>query len=617
MNLNFVLLLIILFVATFLTFGVIVAINIFLNSRTIQKWRNIKINYKTFIAKNVIIKFLQIFLIATFCIFLMVLPQINLFKDSGNLVIISLFYLPILCSIGLILSGWMSVIISVILSIAIVVDYAIISINDSDFLIWTIYQICILLFFNIGIVISRTYKKNLIFSFIAIISTIEFTLVYLLDVIFFLSQPNYMLRMFIQTTFVWVVYLIIYQCMLWIYQFTNKIKSIDNSKLYENKYFINSNNVNNYLHSYIKNNNINFGIIIIFDLINFNRLPHLWGNSVTKYIKNLVLDDLVSALNSMQPVFFMTKSNEYGCFINLQEFKGDLKAIYDGNNKQIRASNDAVRPIQNKMINLPKNISYKNKIEQIYAGGYASLYGIHSYDLDQLLDLCTVTKQKSSSIKRGIVLDVYNPGEIKLDDPIVYKPTINNEFLSKDFQISLNNKKITINDLKVYTPSICCVNKMLFNIDEIKTYALNKNIYNSTLRIIGMQTLKQFVNIRQYKKSCIIIDYPLNFVISNQFSLGDFRNKLQVLNLEPENIILKFDLSENQNLWIDNKNLINLKNLGIKTFFTNVNENNIVLITDFKPDFINFISHKSMNNSDLLSIDNILKKLNIKSLIID
>lgn len=160
MNLNFVLLLIILFVATFLTFGVTVAINIFLNSRTIQKWRNIKINYKTFIAKNVIIKFLQIFLIATFCIFLMVLPQINLFKDSGNLVIISLFYLPILCSIGLILSGWMSVIISVILSIAIVVDYAIISINDSDFLIWTIYQICILLFFNIGIVISRTYKKN-------------------------------------------------------------------------------------------------------------------------------------------------------------------------------------------------------------------------------------------------------------------------------------------------------------------------------------------------------------------------------------------------------------------------------------------------------------------------
>lgn len=158
---------------------------------------------------------------------------------------------------------------------------------------------------------------------------------------------------------------------------------------------------------------------------------------------------------------------------------------------------------------------------------------------------------------------------------------------------------------------------MLFNIDEIKTYALNKNIYNSTLRIIGMQTLKQFVNIRQYKKSCIIIDYPLNFVISNQFSLGDFRNKLQVLNLEPENIILKFDLSENQNLWIDNKNLINLKNLGIKTFFTNVNENNLVLITDFKPDFINFISHKSMNNSDLLSIDNVLKKLNIKSLIID
>jgi len=250
----------------------------------------------------------------------------------------------------------------------------------------------------------------------------------------------------------------------------------------------------------------------------------------------------------MQPVFFMTKSNEYGCFINLQEFKGDLEAIYDGNNKQIRASNDAVRPIQNKMINLPKNISYKNKIEQIYAGGYASLYGIHSYDLDQLLDLCTITKQKSSSIKRGIVLDVYNPGEIKLDDPIVYKPTINNEFLSKDFQISLNNKKITINDLKVYIPSICCVNKMLFNIDEIKTYALNKNIYNSTLRIIAMQTLKQFVNIRQYKKSCIILDYPLNFVTSNQFSLGDFRNKLQALNLEPENIILKFDLSETSNL---------------------------------------------------------------------
>lgn len=617
MNLNFVLLLIILFAATFLMFGIMVAINIFLGGRKIQKWRNIQTNHKTFVTKNVIIKFLQIFFISTFCIFLIVMPQINLFRDSSNLIIISLFYLPILCSIGLILSGWMSTIISIVLSIAIVVDYAIISTNDGNFLIWTIYQICVLLFFNIGIVISRTYKKNLIFSFIAIISTIEFTLVYLLDIIFFLSQPNYMLRMFIQTTFIWVIYLIIYQCMLWIYQFTNKIKSIDNSKLYENKYFINSNNANSYLHRYIKNNNINFGIVIIFDLINFNRLPHLWGNSVTKYIKNLVLDDLVSALNSMQPIFFMTKSNEYGCFINLQEFNGDLEAIYDGNNKQIRASNDVVRSIQNKMINLPKNISYKNKIEQIYAGGYASLYGIHSYDLDQLLNLCMVTKQKSSSIKRGIVLDVYNPSEIKLIEPIVYESTIGDEFLSQDFQISLNNKKNIINDLKVYTPCVCCINKMLFSIDEIKTYALNKNIYDSTLRIIGMQVLKQFVNIKQYKKSCIIIDYPLNFVISNQFNLGDFKNKLQTLNLEPENIILKFDLSENQNFWIDNTNLINLKNLGIKTFFTNVNENNIVLITDFKPDFINFISYKSMSNSDLLSIDNVLKKLNIKSLIID
>lgn len=612
MILNFLLISIILFFATIVAFGIFIVMNMIFDLRFVQKWRKNAKTENKLIAKNVVIKLVQIIVMSVSCIFIVLLPQIIKIETHSEL-IINIFYIPIIFSIGLIFSGWVSTIISICLTVFIVTNNAIISSNEINFFIATIFQIIVLLIFNISICIIRINKENLSSSFIALMSIPEFLSVYILEAIFFSNKLQYMVMIMLQTLIVWVLCLVIYQCLLWYYQFTNKVRLIDSSKIYENKYFLNPNIAINTIKKYIKNNNVNFGIIIVFDLINFNRLPNLWGNNVSKHIKNLILDDLVNAFKELNPFFFMTNSNEFACFINLKSFNGNLKAIYDGNSKQIRSSNDAVRQIQNCMLNLPKNISYQNKVQQIYAGAYAAIYGVHSYDLEQLVKLCMVTKQKSLSGKRGVVLDVYNPSVIKLINPIENSIFINKYFLPHNFQVKLLVDKNIIADTSVYHAHISCLNKLLLNIDEIKSFAYNKKVYNNTLRMIGMQVLKAFVNCKNFRNSKIIIDYPINFVTSEQFNLGEFKTKLQTLNLQPENIILSFDLTELEKNWIDPVNLINIRNIGIKIIFTNITKSNLHVIHDIKPDFI-CLYESIYDKNTINKIAYAANKLNIKLL---
>lgn len=619
MNISFLFLFIVLFFATFIGFGIFIVLNSILENKGIKKWRMKAKKESTLILKNLLLKFIEIEICIDICLSIIYLPSLGISDQINSALVsttklVSIFYIPILFAIGMIFSGWTSILISIPLSIIMVIGYSTVYANDYNFFTTSIFQILILVVLNISIAINRMLRKSISFSDMFLTSIIVFSIIYFFDLVIFSTTPEYMGLLALEITIVWVLTIIIFQCSQWYYQFSKKVKAIDSSKAYENKYFLNYSYAISNIKKYIKTNDVKYGVVVIFNFINLNALPNLWGNNIARKIQNYVLQDIIDGMKWLEPIFFVTESGEYACFINLKSFNGNVEAIYSGNNKQIRSSFDALRKIQNSMLNLSKTISYENKNQQIYTGAYASLYGVHSYDIDQLIRLCLVTKQKSFSTKKGgVILNVYNPSSINLIKPIEVDIKEKVIFNPLEFQIKLFKTDLTYNGLTFYDSSVACVNKLLFNFEEIKNYALNKQDYEITTRMVAMKVLRNYMGLRNTKNSAIIIDYPLNFVLSNKFNVGEFKTKLESLNLSTEDVVLRFDLNELKNYKLDDfTNLQNLKNVGCILFFNNANAEFGKILSKIKPDFIKFDKKYSLEKEKISQIYHLFSKQNIK-----
>lgn len=618
MDISFLFLLIVLFFSTFIGFGIFIILNTMLENKAIKKWRINSKKESTLILKNLFLKGIEVIVCLLISLILIYLPSLNLVNqiipNNQTIKLVSLFYIPLLFSIGMIFNGWTSILISIPLSVMMVIGYSTIYAKDYNFFPTAIFQILCLFILNINIAITRMIGKNNSFIHIIFSSIVIFIIMYLLDIIIFSYSPSYIGMMALQITILWVITIIITQCSQWYYQFNKKIKAIDSSKVYENEYFLNYGYAIKNIKNYIKRNNVNYGVVIVFNFINLNALPNLWGNNIAKQIQSYVLKDIIDSLKWLDPIFFITEDSEYACFVNLKNFNGNVKAIYVGNNKQIRSSLDALRQIQNSMLNLSKTISYNNKSQQIYTGAYASLYGIHSYDINQLIKLCLVTKQKSFSTKKsGVILNVYNPNQINLIKPIEFKIKESVIFNPLDFQIHMKKTKYIYNNLTLYDSNVSCVNKLLFNYEEIKNYASNNQEYDVTSRMIAMKVLRTYINLKNIKNSAVIIDYPLEFVLSNNFNLGEFKAKLESLNLQAENVALRFDFGELKKLKVENfTNLQNIKNIGCLLIFTNTIENFGKIINNVKPNFISFNKKYVFLKEEKNQIYNLFEQQNIK-----
>lgn len=609
---NYLILLVILFSMAISIFAIFVILNDFIINKLITKF---KIN-KKYIWKCTFIRICQYIFIFVSLFFLIILPQFSLFKN--NVFIISIFYIPIILIIGILFNIWLPIMLSLSLFIGIIINNALLSKNQYDFFINTMFQLLII-FICIGTVILNNFfnkKNSKLINFI--FSSIFMLIISIMNIVFFIEKIQLMFWMIIQIIAIWISYLLMYEISKLYQQFSKKIQSINDIRIYDNQYFFNSNLAQSQIQKIIKQENSSFGVMILFDLINFNTLHPIWGNSGAKFIQKKILKEIVNSFKNLNTIFFMTSENEYACFVTLNNFNNqNLKEIYIGNNKQIRSFNDPVKQIQNAMLNIPRNVFYKNNSKKIIAGAYGSIYGIHSNDITQLINLCYKTKQKSYSSRRTNILYVYDPNKIHIGNKIKEINYQNHYFQPNNFQINLINKKnVLLSNKDYYILDVCYLDRLLIGLDNIKSFATSMNVYEHTIRMIAMQALKIYSNIStpiKSKKNPIILDYPINYVISENFNLGNFKNKLETLNVDIDNIIFKFDLDNFSNIDAEFYNLNSLQKMGLKFIFNNLNINNISILEKIQPNFVKFKKNELnfSNQSNIHEIKQLLKSMNV------
>lgn len=609
MTINYLVLLIILFFMSMLSLLIYVTLNFVLKSNIFKIRFN---NKKIIIFKNIFIKILQIIFVSSISLIITFFPQFDINIINNSNILISIFYIPLLLTIGVLFDWWLSLFLAISMLISISIEYSIFISNENNFLVDTIFQILTIFVCLINIGVNKLYNKSSSNRFVVIASFLSFFIILLLNIAIFIKQTTLLYMLLVEIVIVWLTYLLSYKFSYLFLQFLKKMDLINENIIYENKYFFNYEKSFKKITEYIKTNKTTFGLLIVFNIANFENLKTNWGNNNARSIQNEFLNKIIESIKPINPLFFMTNANNYACFIPISLNTNDLSKIYLEQGDT--STNNELYLIQKYLQNIPKKISYKNKIFKTNLGAYGSIYGLHSCDISELIQLCYLTKRKSYTLRKTNILEIYDPNKIGININISNKDNETIKWFKQKFQINLHLLKNNLNNKNIYYPDISYVDNLLFNINEIKTFAQEQDDYIQVIRAIAMQVLKKFVKLNDYENSLIIIDYPIEFISNSNFNLGDLRTKLNFLNIHSHQIIFRLDMDDfNQNKHLINIKYIEiLKELGFKFLFNNFSYSQLEIFKNILPDYINFKNIKLNKNDLSLSILKELKKLNIE-----
>ncbi len=523
------------------------------------------------------------------------IPEFNYWKLNNN-IFINFCYVPIIIIINLMSAFRIAIWIWSVFSISIIGYSFIFTNNIQNTLVLITIHLSVILILGL-IIYSLSFLKNKHEKNFLINIAIT-TILFVINASIF-NKYEFKNLNYIAISLCFAIEIILYYVINWFIPFIKNLNHLNLLKNYEKNFFYSFHIARDIIREKIRKNNLKYGLVMIFDYINISRLPILWGNSKTNEIKEIIINELLYAFKDEDVIFFMTTKNEYAAFISLRNKKFiDMFEIYKNNSKQIRPITDPFCKLQLKLLDIPKIISFDNKTQKIYTGIYSSVYGVHSCNIDQLIELARYTKQKSlTSKKGGIVLDIFNPLNWSKFNESNNEYDLNQYFNSNNIEIKITNNKF--NKIDVIDFHVSCIKKLLLNYDEIMIYANNKNILEKTMRLIAMESLKELqkINTNKFNKK-INLQYPINYILGGDFSINSFKEKINFLNLKLENIILEFDLNylSNENLnKINFLNLQNLKNSNCTIKFKNFDLEHLEILNYFKPDWIDLSNNSRLN----------------------
>lgn len=504
--------------------------------------------------------------------FLGIMISYDWYPQTNTIIIL---YLPILIVVGVSYkpSVFLSYLFSILLSL-IAFDFArnISFVNFSFHAILVCVGCCFVVMIKL---LKLTNNKIINFSFILVFVGIVILIFYLL----IKSQP--IENILIQSLFVFALYLFSYFLNYYIENFVNKINELNKSSIFE---------INNFYKEDVGLKKINeskkihnIGLMCIINFTNMYNLPIKLGNHLSKYMQQKLLSCFCEALKEFKPIFFVTSKNEYAFYIPYNKLNlSNLIIMYNGNKLKNRQDNDPLLKLENIIRYIPNQLIFDNEIIDVNFNISCSIYGLHSSDNIQLIELSRLAGRSMEEYKNNI-LRLYNP---KYD--IAYKVNYKEiEKLQEFFGPDSIEIKLKTNKIGWIYPHVSSVNHLLFDMEDIKSFAVQNNIYSITLRWIAMQTVKQYS--KEIRNNFLLVEYPISHILNPNFNIASFKRKLNLLNIDLNKLILKLDcldIGEWENKVYIFKNLLSISDLGIKMYFVNFDENYSNLIKIIKPDWI-------------------------------
>ncbi len=325
---------------------------------------------------------------------------------------------------------------------------------------------------------------------------------------------------------------------------------------------------------------INMGALVLFDIKSSDQNVI---SDVLKKIRN-------ETKNEYKTTFFIkVSSNYYGAFYELPS-NVNLDEILLNNKNKKRTKDDSLMNISNKLYEIEKN-------EKVKINSVASIYGIHSNDINELIELDKFLMSPIINRANANNLIVYDFKRIKAS--LKKKTEVSDLFVGID-DISINYIK-GVSEENIYYPSIIFEkNKHKYLLDILE----NNPIYKENellLRYSAYQTLRMFD-----KKGSLILYYYSMTLENFDFSIDEFIKKINRYS-ENENIIIGLMMNEISDQKKLSNNILELRNQGFRFALLNPLEAKQEYIDILNPEFLLDIS----DETNLLKISK--QKLKIKT----
>ncbi len=442
-------------------------------------------------------------------------------------------------------------------------------VNYSFVLISSLLIISTIVYIFFIYLIERFEKNNfkkVFFSFVVLLLINYFNILILYFKNFNnVNDFNYYLTIFLPfifylTTFsFFLVFLFIFQVI-----HTN-ISSLEKFSIKDNISFYKIALYKEKLINYIKDNNIEIGALVIFEIT-----KEVQKNIDKEFILEFFRQEIEKKYDNA--IFLRFYSKKYAFFIPLKKNEVDLNTIY-GNNFRINRSKDVFTNISE----VVESIEFNQK--KINLG--IALYGIHSYNIDELSFNANFVLNKNI-LKNDRYLSVY---DYRLNFQTIKEKEIIERFLADEMYFSFFK---TIEDSETYyieyrnkfTKEI--VNFNFFNNEEKKII----------MRYLAIQSIKEFYSKRKNKK--LIINYSTDFVNEEKVNIKRFIEKLNKYSNAEDILIgleIKDDFEFKENFY-DNLKEFNKNNIKIVFFVKNLEKKTLNLKNNINDIDIKYIINR-------------------------
>lgn len=382
--------------------------------------------------------------------------------------------------------------------------------------------------------------------------------------------------------------------------------------LYDDEYFIHPNFIKPIFEQEVIDKNITNAYLIIFNFYGLENILISRGRRTFNRIKKSILNTIHNYFVNENCIFIKTSNNNYGIILKSKENFSNLKNMYLDNKIPFRKNDDELKFIEN-IINLfPKHVIFDKTSAPINIVGFASIYGIHSCLLNELIHNCeqTLIDYNRESTGSKIQLCDYNNSLIQSINEKNDFQQLNKLIDTKNIKVSLAPRKFW--DINVLMPNFFSLKYLTADLQKILNN-ISSDMKSILLRHLAIRTIilyNQFENNNKYK---LCIYYPMTELLNETFSAKRISLKIKSYNIAFSKIILIFDL-DCFLLQVTNviQNVHEIKATKFQILFANAKIEHAEFIKNCLPNYISF-SDEINNNLELKKyFTNYCKMLQIK-----
>ncbi len=414
--------------------------------------------------------------------------------------------------------------------------------------------------------------------------------------------------MSLDVLFSWLSFLTYYWTLKLITNFVASYKTVLRSGNYAEPNIYNQNYGILKINEMIKNNQFNFGFVITIKCLNEPEIVAQYGLSALYKIKktwNQLFIKHFPFANSLQ---FINENHDYCFFVGFQHQASwpDLNSLYAMNQNQT-TDNAALNQFRDYFLSVAHQVIYNNTSINLKLKSFLALYNLHSCKIKDLLAFNQET-YLAYHHDNAVPVMVYDPSHS-------YNPYANFD-QAQSLESFLNESQFDVKLIPVvkypnqsssiYQTELLNLGLLLFNKQEIYDAGASVHLTGLLKQYLAIQIFQKVntLHLNQNQPDFqIIIDYDWSILNVKSLNIHRYLTILANYNLQPNQVILNLDLQDlNDNSYSSvfiSRSLHLFRQNDIKIAFSNINEQTILRLSDFWPDYAYFDKQQLNSNQNL------------------